>query len=575
MSPVPPAALGGHALAYQALIIGILAAQGVLASLAYRPLGEPLLKQVGLFLLASAAAGATYSGATEVFRPEHLTGWLDPISLVLGAATFGLWGGLSATILSDSSSARRLAPGQRSVASVALFLAILAMIPNESIHLIAEGSLGILTPTLAAMTLLAALRARGEGNQDATALALGSMALLVCSGTLWALHMDWVARAPGMGVLYTAMGAQGILLGGTILDRMGRLRRERDQALADQLTLAEGQKAELEALLEVRNRELMLRLQELETASTTDSLTGACNRRRFEEAVAAQLALAQRGSEPLSLIVMDLDHFKRINDTYGHAMGDEVLVGTAATIRQNLRVSDLLVRWGGEEFLVLAPGTALEGAMALAEKLRSALAAEAFPQVGQVTMSLGVAQCVLGEDLKAWIDRADQALYEAKDRGRNQCVAAAPHRSRADAGEPAPAITAGGWGPEYECGHPLMDNQHQRLHLLATAALTLLSQRASAAEILASLESLVAIAAQHFQDEEALLRDLKHPQWEAHSAEHQGLLHKARYILNEAAAGRVEVAALVQYLVRDLVEQHIDSDQQNYFGDRPGRSVAG
>ncbi|MEI6473581.1 MAG: hypothetical protein WCO20_13155, partial [Holophagaceae bacterium] len=166
---MPPPALGGHALAYQALIIGILAAQGILASLAYRPLGEPLLKQVGLFLLASAAAGATYSGVTEVFRPEHLTGWLDPISLVFGAATFGLWGRLSATILSDSSSARRLAPGQRSVAASALFLAVLAIIPNEAIHLLAEGSLGILTPTLAALTLLAALRARGEGNQDATA----------------------------------------------------------------------------------------------------------------------------------------------------------------------------------------------------------------------------------------------------------------------------------------------------------------------------------------------------------------------------------------------------------------------
>ncbi len=575
MSPVPPAALGGHTLAYQALIIGILAAQGVLASLAHRHLGEPLLKQVGLFLLASAAAGATYSGATEIFRPEHLTGWLDPISLVFGAATFGLWGRLSASILSDSPSARRLAPGQRSVAAAALVLAVLAVIPNESIHLLAEGTLGFLIPTLAALTLLAALRARGEGNQDAPALALGSAALLVCSAALWALHMDWVARASGMGVLYTAMGAQGLLLGGTILDRMGRLRRERDQALADQLALAEGQAAELEAMLEVRNRELMLRLQELETASTTDSLTGASNRRRFEEAVAAQLALAQRGQEPLSLIVMDLDHFKRINDTHGHSVGDEVLVGTAAIIRQNLRVSDLLVRWGGEEFLVLAPGTPGAGAMALAEKLRLALAAATFPQVGRVTTSLGVAQYAMGEDLKAWIDRVDSALYEAKDRGRNQSVEAPPPRPRADSKEPAPAILAGGWGPEYECGHPLMDNQHQRLHLLATTALTLVSRRASAAEILASLETLVAIAAQHFQDEEALLQNLGHPQWEAHSAEHQGLLHKARYILNEAAAGRVEVAALVQYLVRDLVEQHIDSDQQNYFGDRPGRSVAG
>ena len=582
-----PASSLGLTLAFQACMVGFLAALGLIASLAHRPLREPLLKEAGLYLLASAATGATFSGATEAFLPEHLTGWLDPISLVFAALTFGLWGRLSATMLSDSPSAQRLAPGQRMVAILGLLLAVLALIPYNPSHLLSERLLGILTPTLAALTLVASLQAQREGNKAAPTLALGSVILLICSGSLWAMGLGWVGDAAGMVVLYAALGAQGLLLGWTILKRIRQLHQAAEEAQAAQLANAEWKAAEFEGMVEVRNAQLNARLKDLEEyrrtgeaanealhrvltqleeVSTTDTLTGAWNRRRFEEAAVSQMSLAHRRQEPVSLILMDLDHFKRVNDTYGHSVGDDVLITMAKVARQSLRASDILVRWGGEEFQVLAPGTSQAGAMALAEKLRQSLEAEDFPRVGQVTMSLGVAQYAAGEDLKTWIDRVDQALYAAKDGGRNQSVEALVPAPWAGSDERVRILLQEGWSSGNECGHALMDSQHQRLHLMATALLTLSGERASAAEVQLRLDTLVAHVTQHFHDEEALLRELRYPDIERHSRLHQELLQKAQHLQDEAATGRLEMATLVQFLVLDLVQGHIYNDDRDYFG---------
>ncbi len=584
MAPTSALALS---LGFQAFMVGMLAALGLIATLAHRQLNDPMLKLGGLYLLSAAATGATFSGATEAFIPEHLTGWLDPISLVFAALTFALWGRLSATMLSDSPSAQSLAPGQRMVAILGLLLAVLALIPYNPSHLLSERLLGILTPTLAGLTLVASLQAQREGNKAAPTLALGSVILLICSASLWAMGLGWASNAAGMAILYTALGTQGLLLGWTILKRIRGLHQAAEAAQAAQLANAEWKATELEGLVEVRNAQLNARLKDLEEyrrtgeaanealhrvltqleeVSTTDTLTGAWNRRRFEEAAVAQMSLAHRRQEPVSLILMDLDHFKRVNDTHGHTAGDEVLVGMARIARQNLRVSDVLVRWGGEEFLVLAPGTPQDGALGLAEKLRLALAAEAFPQVGQVTMSLGVAQYALGEDLKAWLDRVDQALYAAKDGGRNQSVEAPLPTPWAGADARVRVLLEDAWSPKHECGHALIDSQHQRLHLMATGLLTLSSERASAADVQLRLETLVAHTTQHFHDEEALLRELRYPGIAGHSVLHQQLLQKARHLQDEAAIGRLKLADLLEFLVVELVQGHIEHDDRDYFG---------
>lgn len=174
-----------------------------------------------------------------------------------------------------------------------------------------------------------------------------------------------------------------------------------------------------------KRNDALLRLNlRLEEMATTDALTGALNRRRFYELLDDELERATRYGRPLGLLMLDVDHFKRVNDAFGHATGDEVLKGIAAVLRLSLRAPDRLARWGGEEFVVLAPDTGGGPALALAQRVCHAIRAEQFPVAGTATASIGVAERRPGESGDALLARADAALYEAKDGGRDRAVLA-------------------------------------------------------------------------------------------------------------------------------------------------------
>ncbi|MCB1959249.1 MAG: GGDEF domain-containing protein [Rhodocyclaceae bacterium] len=161
-------------------------------------------------------------------------------------------------------------------------------------------------------------------------------------------------------------------------------------------------------------------LREKEALASIDSLTGLMNRRSLLKYAQRELSRAGRYGQPLSLIFLDIDHFKQVNDTQGHLIGDEVLEIFARVIKARARDTDIVSRWGGEEFLILAPQSDLEGARVLAEDLRKAVACESFPTHEQLTCSLGVAQWRKNESFEALCARADAALYMAKETGRNR-----------------------------------------------------------------------------------------------------------------------------------------------------------
>jgi diguanylate cyclase (GGDEF)-like protein len=163
--------------------------------------------------------------------------------------------------------------------------------------------------------------------------------------------------------------------------------------------------------------------QAVELASR-DPLTGVQNRLALDNSLAREVDLAHRQSLPLSVLVIDIDHFKRFNDEFGHAFGDDVLVAVAQTIASTVRRSDLLFRFGGEEFVVLASHTAEAGAMLLAERIRENIAAvQTIRGRGTaVTVSVGVAKLGEEEAADAFFKRADQALYAAKNAGRNRSM---------------------------------------------------------------------------------------------------------------------------------------------------------
>ena len=151
-----------------------------------------------------------------------------------------------------------------------------------------------------------------------------------------------------------------------------------------------------------------------------DGLTGALRKEAFNEIIGQKIIEAKHLSLPLSMIIFDIDHFKKINDTYGHAIGDVILKELSELIRNNVRESEYFVRWGGEEFIILMPGTALQGARMVAEKLRRLVESNTFPEVGEVTCSFGVTSLKEDDTIKSFFERADAALYEAKRGGRNR-----------------------------------------------------------------------------------------------------------------------------------------------------------
>jgi diguanylate cyclase (GGDEF)-like protein len=164
----------------------------------------------------------------------------------------------------------------------------------------------------------------------------------------------------------------------------------------------------------------------LREMASRDFLTSLLNRREAYRRIQEEKARAKRTGAPVSFILLDIDHFKRLNDTYGHNAGDMVLKGLAVKLMEALRDYDIACRYGGEEFLVVSPETDLEQAYKLAERLRMTIAATAFSAEAQdisITVSIGVAQLQDDDSIETVISRADAALYQAKNRGRNRVMA--------------------------------------------------------------------------------------------------------------------------------------------------------
>jgi len=180
-----------------------------------------------------------------------------------------------------------------------------------------------------------------------------------------------------------------------------------------------------------KNRELRNANETIQRLASTDALTGLANRRSLYEALEREVARAARMGEHSSVIMADLDHFKSINDDYGHTIGDLVLASAASVFSRQSRPYDLAARYGGEEFFLLVPGTSTENAIGIAQRIRTEIAEIKVPGCPrQITVSLGVATWMPSEASEHLISRADQALYRAKNDGRNRVEAAPDKRHK-------------------------------------------------------------------------------------------------------------------------------------------------
>ena len=204
-----------------------------------------------------------------------------------------------------------------------------------------------------------------------------------------------------------------------VLARLGRDMQDmatQSEQMTRALTQSEERIAQLECCLDDARQE-----------ASTDGLTGLANRRAFDAALRATAGDALNGGSELAFLLIDIDHFKQINDRWGHPAGDEVLRLIAATLTRTMRGKDVVARYGGEEFAIILPGTDRHGAVAAAENLRDAVEQQMLPLPGgagqvRVTISAGLSCYDHGENLGAWLARADGALYKAKNTGRNRVM---------------------------------------------------------------------------------------------------------------------------------------------------------
>lgn len=200
---------------------------------------------------------------------------------------------------------------------------------------------------------------------------------------------------------------------GKVLRMSGAVSDITEQVIANEKLRAAKQEAQS------ANRALRAANAELARLAAEDRLTGAASRRHFEDRAEREIERARRYGAPLSLVLMDIDRFKSINDRFGHVAGDRVLVEVARRVREQLRAVDVFARWGGEEFAILLPECRVEEAMNMAERLRAMLAGEPIEEVGVVTSSFGVTELGPGESLDDLLTHADRALYAAKNARRN------------------------------------------------------------------------------------------------------------------------------------------------------------
>lgn len=184
--------------------------------------------------------------------------------------------------------------------------------------------------------------------------------------------------------------------------------------------------------LEKNLRALEIEKSEYEKSSKEDPLTGCLNRAGFSSVLLREQENLSKNDSPVSFVILDIDHFKQINDAYGHNVGDEVLVNLTKLIQSKIRNTDALIRWGGEEFVILCGDTPIQNAQFLAEKLRMAIESTSLIKQQQVTCSFGIAEMIAGEDPKRLFERADKALYASKEGGRNRVTSATfkrnPHK---------------------------------------------------------------------------------------------------------------------------------------------------
>ena len=304
---------------------------------------------------------------------------------------------------------------------------------------------------------------------------------------------------------------------------------------------------------------IRMQTEQLREIAVRDELTGLYNRHYFEEIIEEEMEQSDRYGTPLSLMMLDLDHFKLVNDTWGHPIGDEQLKLTARTMENVKRDSDILFRFGGEEFILLLRQTNKEGAVTTARKIRKGIADNCHPVTGRQTASIGVAERMRSESFRHWYRRVDEALYRAKERGRNRVILS-------DENDRLSAASVNiDWNIDWESGNYEIDEQHRKLVDIGSRLINMSYEDAGDQEIMCQLDRLLDHLLYHFKTEENILTQIGYPEHMLHAEIHEGLANRAIRLKADYQNGEIRPSAFFSFVLDDLIYGHMVNTDKKFF----------
>ncbi|MEI8215996.1 MAG: diguanylate cyclase [Eubacteriales bacterium] len=299
--------------------------------------------------------------------------------------------------------------------------------------------------------------------------------------------------------------------------------------------------------------------EKLRKSAIRDKLTGLYNRNFLDNIIEEQMERSDRYNEPISLIMLDIDNFKEANDKWGHPVGDEILKMISQIINSSMRGSDILIRFGGEEFLILMPQTSIDGAKSASEKIRSAIEGNRHQVVGVKTASFGVAERMRSESFMHWYRRVDNALYDAKQRGKNR-VSISDGLEKFD-----DEVLMIKWKNEWNSGNIDIDMQHQNLVKIGNKLISMANDGYSFDETIRQLDILLEHTIQHFESEEKILSEIGYKDYLSHSAKHNALAMKAIKLKESFITGEVKSSAFFSFILDDVVLGHLIESDMEFF----------
>ncbi len=297
---------------------------------------------------------------------------------------------------------------------------------------------------------------------------------------------------------------------------------------------------------------------ELEKKYVRDHFTNIYTREYFNLRVQEEFHQAERHKYPISMIYFDLDHFKNVNDTYGHSAGDNVLLEVVEAVKGVIRTEDVFSRWGGDEFILLLPHTDLKGVEYLAERIRSQIETLPICLNYDVTASVGCAQWQCCEYQESWFSRTDKALYASKNTGRNR-VTVNDHKTDKS------VLVKVSWNNAWNSSNAVIDKEHRRLLDRCNAIIENSLKKSHYNETLREIEAFLIEIEDHFDHEIAIIRNYGYPEVDKHERIHAEIVEETQNIYQRAVREEISSIELFKFLLTTVIQNHVQEEDRKYF----------